>query len=76
MLNNSNIKNFRCTLVKLIDNIESNAVGIKSLSGSYDLKVEDKAGYIITISCEFAGEDNYVNCLDKTLEKKTKRSTL
>jgi hypothetical protein len=50
-------------------------VGIKSLSGSCDLKIQDKTGSIIIISidegfaCEFTGEGNYVNCSDKTPEE-------
>jgi hypothetical protein len=36
--------------VKLINNTESNSVGIKSLSGSCDLIIQDKAGSIIIIS--------------------------
>jgi hypothetical protein len=60
-------------------------MGIKSLSGFYDLKIQDKAGSIIIISidegsyrffadfygisCEFTGEGNYVNCSDKTPEE-------
>jgi hypothetical protein len=35
------VTNF-CTIVKLINNTESNAVGIKSLSGSCDLKLKIK----------------------------------
>jgi hypothetical protein len=74
-----------CMAVKLINNTESNSVGIKSLSGSCDLKIQDKAGSIIIISiykesyrffadlygisCEITGEDNYVNCSDKTPEE-------
>jgi hypothetical protein len=41
-----------CMAIKLINNIESNSVGIKSLSGSCDLKIQDKAGSIIIISIE------------------------
>jgi hypothetical protein len=71
--------------VKLINNTESNLVGIKSLSGSCDLKIQDKACSIIIISideksyrffanlygisCEFTSEGNYVNCSDKTPEE-------
>jgi hypothetical protein len=40
------ITNF-CTAVKLSNNTKSNAMRIKSLSTSCDLKVEDKASYII-----------------------------
>jgi hypothetical protein len=74
-----------CMAIKLINNTESNSVGIKSLSGSCDLKIQDKAGSIIIISvdegsyrffadlfgisCEFTGEGNYVNCSDKTPEE-------
>jgi hypothetical protein len=73
-----------CIAIKLINNTESNSVGIKSLSGSCDLKIQDKAGSIIIISidegsyrffadlygisCEFRGEGNHVNCSDKTPE--------
>jgi hypothetical protein len=39
------ITNF-CTTVKLINNTESNAVSTKSLSGSCDLKIKDKTGYL------------------------------
>jgi hypoxanthine-guanine phosphoribosyltransferase len=68
--------------VKLINNTESNSVGIKSLSESCDLKIQDKASSMIIISIdkgsyrffadlygisyEFMGESNYVNCSDKT----------
>jgi hypothetical protein len=52
--------NFYIT-IKLINKSESKAVGIKSLSGSCDLKISDKAGYITTISID----GNYVNCSDK-----------
>jgi hypothetical protein len=66
------------------NNIQSNSVGIKSLSGFCDLKIQDKAGSMIIISidkgsyrffadlygisCEFMGEGNYINCSDKTPE--------
>jgi hypothetical protein len=36
-----------CMAIKLINNTESNSMGIKSLSGSCDLKIQDKAGSII-----------------------------
>jgi hypothetical protein len=39
-----------CIAVKLTNNIEFNLVGIKSLSGPCDLKIQDKAGYLIIIS--------------------------
>jgi hypothetical protein len=68
-----------CMAIKLINNTKSNSVGIKSLSGSCDLKIQDKAGSMIIISidegsykffadlyeisCEFMGEGNYVNCI-------------
>jgi hypothetical protein len=78
--NETHITKF-CMAVKLINNTESNSVGIKSLSGPCDLKIQDKAGSIIMISidegcyrffaevsCEFTGEGNYVNCSDKTPE--------
>jgi hypothetical protein len=71
-----------CMAVKLINNTESNSVGIKSLSGSCDLKIQDKSSSMIIIyihegtyrfftdlygiSCEFMVEGNYVNCSDKT----------
>jgi hypothetical protein len=64
-----------CMAIKLINNTESNSMGIKSLSGSCDLKIQDKAGSIIIISidegsyrffadlygisCEFTGEGNH-----------------
>jgi hypothetical protein len=38
-----------CMVVKLINNTESNSVGIKSLSGFCDLKIQDKVGSIIII---------------------------
>jgi hypothetical protein len=41
-----------CMVVKLINNTESNSVGIKSLSGSWDLKIQDKASSIIIISID------------------------
>jgi hypothetical protein len=41
-----------CMAIKLINNTESNSVGIKSLSGSCDLKIQDKAGSIIIISID------------------------
>jgi hypothetical protein len=66
-----------CMAIKLM--------GIKLLSGSCDLKIEDKAGSTIIISiderlyrffadlygisCESMGEGNYVNCSDKTPEE-------
>jgi hypothetical protein len=39
-----------CMAVKFLNNTESNSVGIKSLSGSCDLKIQDKTGSIIIIS--------------------------
>jgi hypothetical protein len=39
-----------CIAIKIINNTESNSVGIKSLSGSCDLKIQDKASSIIIIS--------------------------
>jgi hypothetical protein len=36
-----------CMAIELINNTESNSVGIKSLSGSCDLKIQDKASSII-----------------------------
>jgi hypothetical protein len=78
------VTNF-CTVVKLINHTESKAVGIKSLSGFCDLKISDKAGYIIIISIDegsyrffadlfrisykFTGDGNYVNCSDKNPEE-------
>jgi hypothetical protein len=60
-------------------------VGIKLLSGSCDLKIQDKASSMITIfigewlyrffanlygiSCEFTDENNYVSCFNKTPEE-------
>jgi hypothetical protein len=43
-----------CMAIKLINNTESNSVGIKSLSlsGSCDLKIQDKTGSIIIISID------------------------
>jgi hypothetical protein len=41
-----------CMIIKLINNTESNSVGIKSLSGSSDLKIQDKAGSMIIISID------------------------
>jgi hypothetical protein len=34
-----------CTVIKIIKNVESNSIGIKSLSGSCDIQVDDKTGY-------------------------------
>jgi hypothetical protein len=39
-----------CMAIKLINNTESNSVGFKSLSGSCDLKIQDKTSSIIIIS--------------------------
>jgi hypothetical protein len=77
-----------CMAIKLINNTKSNSVGIKSLSGSCDLKIQDKTGSLIIIcidegsyiffgdlygiSCEFRGEGNYVNCSDKTPEERSR----
>jgi hypothetical protein len=47
----SDITSF-CTAIKLINNTESNSVGIKSLSRSCDLKIQDKAGSMIIISID------------------------
>jgi hypothetical protein len=74
-----------CLSIKLINNTESNSVGIKSLSGSCDVKIQDKAGLITIISIdegsyrffkdlfgiswEFTGEGNYINCSNKTPEE-------
>jgi hypothetical protein len=45
------VTNF-CITIKLINNTKSNSVGIKSLSGSCDLKIQDKASSIIIISID------------------------
>jgi hypothetical protein len=45
-----------CMAVKLINNTKSNSVGIKSLSGSCDLKIQDKTNSIIII---FIAEGSY-----------------
>jgi hypothetical protein len=65
-----------CMEVKLVNNTESKSVGIKSLSGSCDFKIQDKASSIIIISIdegsyryEFTGEGNYINCSNKTPEE-------
>jgi hypothetical protein len=63
-----------CMAIKLINNTKSNSVGIKSLSGSCDLKIQVKAGSIIKIfidegSYRFTGKGNYINCSDKTPEE-------
>jgi hypothetical protein len=55
--NSTLITNF-CTALKLINNTKFNAVGIKSLSGSCDLKIEDKA--------------SYMNCSDKTSQERSR----
>jgi hypothetical protein len=41
-----------CMAIKLINNTESNSVEIKSLSGSCDLKIQDKASSIIITSID------------------------
>jgi hypothetical protein len=77
-----------CMSNKLINNTESNSVGIKSLLGSCDLKIQDKASSIIIIStdegsyrffadlygisCEFTSEGNYVNSDKKPEEIRPK----
>jgi hypothetical protein len=38
------ITNF-CKTIKIIKNIEFNSIGVKSLSGLCDIKVENKTGY-------------------------------
>jgi hypothetical protein len=75
-----------CQAMKLIKNLESGSVGIKSLSGFCDVKVQDRANlvtYITTdegsyrffgdlwgISCDMMGEGSYT----KKLNQKTKAS--
>jgi hypothetical protein len=77
-----------CIAVKLINNIKFNSVGIKSLSGSCDLKIQDKAHSMIIISideglyrffanlfgisCEFTGEGNYINCSKASMKQPRK----
>jgi hypothetical protein len=39
-----------CKTINIIKNVESNSVGVKSLSGSCDIQVEDKMGYRFYIS--------------------------
>jgi hypothetical protein len=41
-----------CTTIKLINSTGSNTVGIKSLPGTCDLKIKDKADYNIIISID------------------------
>jgi hypothetical protein len=64
--------------------VESNSTGIKSLSGSCDVQIEDKAGYKLYIStdegsfrffkdlekvsCDLISEGSYINCSDKEPE--------
>jgi hypothetical protein len=55
-----------CMAVKLINNTESNSVGIKSLSGSCDLKIQDKASSMIIISID---EGSYRFFADEAAEK-------
>jgi hypothetical protein len=60
--------------LKLINNTEFNSVGIKSLSGSCDLKTQDGAGCIIIISIEegsyrFFADLYAINCSDKNPEE-------
>jgi hypothetical protein len=45
-----------CMAIKLVNNTKSNSVGIKSLSGSCDLKIQNKTSSIIIISI---GEESY-----------------
>jgi hypothetical protein len=68
----------------IIRNIESNSIGIKSLSESYDIQVEDKTGYkfyisvdegsfrffndFSKVSCDLVMEGSYINCSDKEPE--------
>jgi hypothetical protein len=70
-----------CKAIKVIKNIESNSVGVKLLSGSCDIQVENKMGYKIYISvdegffrffndfgkvlCDLVTEGSYINCSDK-----------
>jgi hypothetical protein len=73
-----------CQAIKAIKNTESNSIGIKSLSGSCDIKVKDKLGYQLYISvdegsyrffndlqgisCNLIGEGSYTDCSDKEPE--------
>jgi hypothetical protein len=41
-----------CKAIKVIKNVESNSVGVKLLSGSCDIQVEDKTGYRFYISMD------------------------
>jgi hypothetical protein len=44
-----------CLVIKSIKNIKTNSIGIKSLSGTCDVKVSDKLGEILNIqniSCD------------------------
>jgi hypothetical protein len=41
-----------CKAIEVIKNIESNLVGVKSLSGSCDIQVEDKTGYRFYVSVD------------------------
>jgi hypothetical protein len=70
-----------CQAIKAIKNTKSNSIGIKSLSGSCDIKVKDKLGYQLYISvdegsyrffndlqgisCNLIGEGSYTDCSDK-----------
>jgi hypothetical protein len=77
------ITNF-CKAIKVIRNIESNSIGVKSLSESCDIQVEDKTGYkfyisidkrsfrffndFSKISCDLVTEGSYINCSDEKPE--------
>jgi hypothetical protein len=55
-----------CTAIKIIKNVESNSVGIKSLLGFCDVQVEDKTGYKSFISID-KGSFRFFNDLEKIL---------
>jgi hypothetical protein len=73
-----------CKAIKVIKNIESNSIRVKSLSGSCDMQVEDKTGYrfyisvdeesfkffnnFSKVSCDLVTEGSYINCSDKEPE--------
>jgi hypothetical protein len=77
------ITNF-CKAIKVIRNIESNSIGIKSLSESCDIQVENKTKYkfyisvnekcfkffndFSKISCDLVMDGSYINCADKEPE--------
>jgi hypothetical protein len=66
-----------CKAIKVIKNIESNSVGVKSLSRSCDVQVEDKTGYKFYISVDEGSfkffndfsEGSYINYSDKEPEE-------